>query len=112
MNIVTTITNDPRQSFQVALDTGDTIYFNLYFFQTQNNWYYDFTYNDYTCNGSRVALSPNSIRHLRNILPFGIAFLSDGNVEPFNLDDFKSGRVQMAILDSAEVQEVEELIYS
>ena len=112
MKLINNLTDNPRQSFQVALDTGDTVQFKLYYYITQKSWFFDFTYNNYTSNGNRVVLSPNTLRHLKNIIPFGLAFIAEGNVEPFELSDFSSGRVGMYILNSDEVAEIESTIYN
>ncbi len=112
MKQINTITSDAVQSFQVPLDDGGTVYFKLYFYITQNSWFFDFTYNDYTCNGSRVVLTPNALRHLKNILPFGIAFLCEKQVEPFKLDDFSTGRITMNILNKEEVQQLEDEVFN
>lgn len=111
MKQISNLTNDPRQEFQVFTEDGNTLYITLYYYITQKSWYYDFTYGDYTCLGSRVVLTPNSIRHLKNILPFGIAFLTDSKAEPYSLEDFASGRIKMYILNKDEVQEIESSIY-
>lgn len=112
MQLINTITDEPKQSFQVYIEGNDTLYIKLYYCITQKSWFYDFSYKNYTCNGSRVVLTYNSIRHLKNLLPFGIAFLTDGNAEPCSLNDFSSGRIKMYILDSNEVNEVESEIYN
>jgi hypothetical protein len=111
MKQINNLTNDPKQEFQVFTEDGTTLYITLYYYITQKSWFYDFTYGDYTCQGSRVVLTPNSIRHLKNILPFGIAFLTDSKAEPYSLDDFSSGRIKMYILNQDEVREIESTIY-
>lgn len=112
MQLINTITDEPRQSFQLYIDGGETLYITLYYYITQRSWFYDFTYSNYTCKGSRVVLTYNSIRHLKNLLPFGIAFLTDSNAEPFNINDFSSGRIKMYILDKNEVEEIESDIFN
>lgn len=112
MNQITSLTDNPRQSFQVPISAGEYIQFELYYYVTQKSWFFDFTYNNYTAKGNRVVLSPNTLRHLKNIIPFGLAFMADGNVEPFDLTDFSSGRVKMYILNTDEVEEIESTIYN
>lgn len=109
---ITSITNKPKQTFRVSLDTGDQVEMALYFLPTQYSWYYDFTYKSYTSNGNKVVLSPNSIRNLRHILPFGIAFIASGVVEPYSLDDFYTDRVSMYVLNADEVQQIEEAVFN
>lgn len=111
MNQITSLTSSPRQSFQFSIDTGDIVSFYLYYYITQKSWFFDFTYKNYTAKGNRVVLTPNALRHLKNIIPFGIAFMSEGNVEPFDIEDFASGRVRLYILNQEEVKEIESNIY-
>ena len=84
------LTDNARQRMTVTLDNGDSVEFSIYYYLTQRSWFFDFTYNDYVCKGQRMVLTPNALRHLRNILPFGIAFTAEGNVEPYDINDFKN----------------------
>lgn len=111
MNQVTGLTSDYKQSFQILTQDGEIVYFNLYYYMTQQSWFFDFTYKNYTCNCERVVLTPNALRHLKNIIPFGVAFYSNDKVEPIFVDDFETGRVQMLILNNEEVKEVELNVY-
>ncbi len=58
-------------------------------------WYYDFTYKNFTVNCSKVVLSPNSVRTFKRLIPFGLAFISNGDTDPFEIDSFSSGQVNM-----------------
>lgn len=111
MNEITSLTNDPRQSFSVPIDGGEMAQFKLYYYITQKSWFFDLSYGNYTANGSRVVLTPNALRHLKDIIPFGVAFIAQGMVEPFDIEDFASGRVKMCILNKSEVEEIESTIY-
>ncbi len=113
MKQINNLTNEPVQQFQVFTEDSTTLYIKLYYYVTQKSWFFDFSFGDYVCTGSRVTITPNALRHLKNILPFGIAFLTtDGsNVEPYSLEDFASGRVTVNILSSDEVTEIENEVY-
>ena len=112
MKQVTSFTEASFQRQQIPLDDGETIDFLLYYLPTQHSWYFDFTYNNYTSRGNKVVLSPNTLRHLRKIIPFGIGFMAQSNVEPYSISDFSSNRIQMFVLNSDDVQEIEETIYN
>lgn len=112
MQEITSITNEPRQRMQLVLENNDTVDFRLYYSLRNQAWYFDFTYNDIIDNCLKVVLTPNALRHLKRIIPFGIAFATDGYVEPFQLDDFSSGRVKMYVLNQEEVQYVEQEIFN
>lgn len=111
MDQVTGITAEYRQNFQFLTTKGEKVDFNLYYYLTQQSWFFDFTYKDYTCNCQRVVLTPNALRHLKNIIPFGIAFYSEDKVEPIFIDDFETERVKMLVLSSDEVKELEQNLY-
>ena len=111
MEQVSGITSDYKQSFQFLAPNGEMVDFSLYYYITQQSWFFNFKYKDYVCNCQKVVLTPNALRHLKNIIPFGIAFHSNDKVEPIFIDDFESDRVKMLILNSDEVKEVESNIY-
>lgn len=105
------LTNDPSQTFTYQVDGGDELTVKLYYYATQKSWFFDISYGDYTCNGMRVTLSYNALRHLKNIIPFGICFYCDTSVEPFDIDDFATGRVTMNILTQDEVEQIEQEVF-
>lgn len=112
MQLITQITNNPKQTMQLVLDTKELVQFNLRFMPTQMSWYCDVIYNDISIYGLKVALFPNLLRHFRNMLPFGIGFSANDHVEPFSIEDFTNGRVQMFILNKQEVEEVESVVFN
>ena len=109
---ITTLTNDIKQRHTLVLEDNETVDFLLYYSLRQQSWYYDFQYNDFICNGSKVVLTPNALRQFKRILPFGFAFYSDSSVEPFRQDDFSSGRVRFFILNQSDIEEIEETVYN
>lgn len=112
MNIITSLTSQPRQRFTLKLDDNTIAIMELYYYASQKSWYFDIEYGEYQNKGNKVVLTLNAIRHLRNKLPFGIAFVSNSMADAFMLDDFSSGNVLMLLLNKEEVQEVEELFYA
>ena len=112
MEIITSLTSHPNQLHQLVLENRESAEFRLYYLGRQMSWYYDITYKELTINCQKVVLTPNSLRQFKNIIPFGIAFFSDSDIEPFKLDDFTSGRIKMGILNKEEVRQIEEEIYN
>ena len=112
MEIITSITGYPKQNFILRLENNEAVSISLYYYATQQSWYYDFEYNGYINKGNKVVLSLNALRHLRNRIPFGIAFLSGNNAEPFGLNDFLEQKVLMILLNKEDVQAVEDSIYN
>lgn len=58
-----------------------------------------------------MTLSFNALRQYKRLIPFGFAFVAEGSVEPFDINDFSSGRVSMYVLNSDEVKQIESEVY-
>ena len=112
MKQITSITSRAKQRMRLTLENNEVVDFMLYYLPRQQSWFYDFTYKDLTVNCSRVTLTPNALRQFKHIIPFGICFSSYDSVEPFNIDDFSSGRVGMYILNKEDVQLVESELFN
>lgn len=112
MRLVSSVTTEPKQRFVLKLDNNESVIIRLYYYSSQNSWYFDIEYNDYINNGNKVVLTMNALRHLRNILPFGIAFISSSSADPFQLEDFANGNVIMLLLNQDDVQEIEDTVYN
>lgn len=111
MQEVTTLTDSPKQRWTLVLDNNETAEFYLYYLSRMQAWYYDLEYKNFNVKCSKCVLTPNSLRSFRRILPFGIVFLSDDVLDPFQITDFASGRVKMYILNKDEVKNVEKELY-
>ena len=112
MRLITSITAEPKQRLVLQLDNNESAIINLYYYATQKSWYFDIEYKDYINKGNKVVLTMNALRHLRNRLPFGIAFLAGSAADPFQLEDFADGNVLMVLLNENDVQIIEETVYN
>lgn len=112
MKQITTITNAPKQRHSIVLENNETADFYLEYCGRMESWYFSISYKDTIQNCIKVVLTPNALRHLRRIIPFGIAFISESQVEPFRQDDFSAGRVELYLLNADEVKQIEQEIYN
>jgi len=112
MQIITSLTEQPKQKFNLKLDNNERATMRLYYYESQKSWYFDIEYNNRINRGNKVVLTFNALRHLKRLIPFGVGFISDSNADPFSLDAFTSQKVIMILLNQEEVQEIEETIYN
>ena len=112
MKNITSITAQPIQNFIIPLDNNESVNIKLYYYSSQKAWYYDFQYNDYVSCGNKVVLNMNSLRYLRNLIPFGIGFISNTNADPFQLESFVNQECMMVVWNEEEVQMLEDNIYN
>lgn len=101
---ITNLTSDARQKFTIIGENGEIIPTYLYYLPTQIGWFMDITYGTFTANGLRLCVSPNIISQWKNIIPFGLLCTSNDGQDPYYLDDFTTGRINIYLLNSDDVE--------
>lgn len=112
MKQITGLSANPKQEFKVQIEGGDIAIFNFYFLQSQIGWFFDITYDNFKSTGLRLVNSLNVLSPYFNILRFGLAVEVPDGAEPYFLDDFISGRVNLYVLSENEVKELEGIAYA
>lgn len=111
MKQITGLTSIPKQSIKMQVDGGDIVELAFYYKENQQGWFFDITYGDFICKTTKLTNCPNIIRQFQEVLPFGLGCSVNDGLEPYFLDDFETGRVEVFLLDSADVQYVGKTIY-
>lgn len=96
------------QSFATTASNGDVINMTVYFKSAIQQWFIDIEWNSFVLRGKRVFSSPNILSQHEKIIPFGLACITEGGGEPFLVNDFSSGRVNIYLLSPEEVIEVQD----
>jgi hypothetical protein len=104
MRLIDKISDKAFQQFSVLSEDNKLINFTLRYLPTQRAWIADI--GDTT--GLHLTTSPNILRNLVNILSYGIAIITTDGLEPFFIDDFATGRCKMYLLNSADIQSIED----
>ena len=100
------------QKLATTASNGDTVNITLYFNAATQDWKMDVEWINFTLRGSRVFSSPNMLSQYEKIIPFGLAVITEGIGDPFLVNDFSQGRVNMYILSPEEVEEVQDFYVS
>ena len=96
------------QKLTTTASNGDTVSMTLYFNPAVQEWFFDLEWKTFALKGTRVFSSPNILSQYESIIPFGLACITDGIGEPFLVNDFSSGRVNIYLLSPEEVIEVQD----
>lgn len=112
MQQITSITSYPCQEMQLVLDNNETVDFKIYYNARTQNWFFDLVYKEIKINCVKIVLHPNILRQFRKFIPFGIMFSANDKVEPFQDTSFANGDCIMYVLNSEEVQQIEDSIYN
>lgn len=110
MNLVDTISDDANQLLQVVLDTGETVQLELVFRPAIQRWSISVLASSIEIDGLNLCVFPNILRAWRQVIDFGLACIADDGVDPFQLDDFSTGRCRLYVLDAADVSAIEAAI--
>ena len=101
MTLVNNLNNNAKQKTQIALADGSLVVLTLNYRPAVQRWFVDVAYKStFGLNGIGLSIHPNIIRSFRMVVPFGIAITAVDGVDPFDVNDFANGRVQLFILDN------------
>lgn len=116
MQIITGITSDPKQQISIPLPDGTSVSLGLSFRPQQKGWFYDIAYSTPTVNfqalGRRLVTSPNVLRQFQDVIPFGMALVASGGVEPTTQTGFTDGTLTLLLLDATDIADIESAIYT
>ena len=97
----------PVQTFRTPIEQG-VVQFKLYYRPAIQMWMIDIIFGAFIVNGLRVCNSPNILEQFTEIIPFGIQVNTETvGYEPTLIDDFSTGRAVLNVLDSDELQQIE-----
>lgn len=111
MNLITGITDQPKQQSTIILDDGSTVAFYLEYKPAQHGWFYDLTWGTFQITGQRLVSSPNILRQFRDQINWGIAILTNDNQEPLWQDSLVTGSSQIYLMNAADLAAVEAFVY-
>lgn len=111
MTRIDNITDDASQLIRLILDDGSIAVLTLNFSGTVERWTYNISYGTFADNGGNLCIMPNILRQFRNVIPFGLACVAEDGVDPFNVEDFARARVNLYVLNSADLVQIEQLAF-
>lgn len=111
MKQITELTNDAKQAYTIIGENGEQIPFNLYYYETQQSWYFDISYGNTIINGLKLTNFPNILRQWKHILPFGLGCTVTDGFDPYYIDDFVTSRVKVYLLNSSDVITIEQQVF-
>jgi hypothetical protein len=111
MQQILNITSEPKQQYQLLIENQGTITLQLEYVDSQLGWFFNVITSDDSSYCRRITNCPNLLRDKQNTLKFSLACTVENGLEPFSIDDFKSGNAKLYILSHDEVQYIGKEIY-
>lgn len=110
MKRITEITDSAIQTLNIVGENNERITLNLRYMPTQQGWYFNLSYEDFTVNGCRLVNHVNCLNSYKNLLPFGIFCTSANGLDPTFIDDFTTGRNSVYLLTNDDVDNIEVIV--
>lgn len=108
---ITNLTNFADQITQLQLVDGSIVTMELIYQGATERWIMNISYGDFEDDGIGVCCYPNLLRQWKEILPFGIACVTADQTDPFDINDFATGRAIIYLLDSADIIQIENTVF-
>lgn len=100
MIAITNLSADAHQKTTVLLADNTSVVVTLDFHPATQRWVVGVSRAEFTVKGIPLCVHPNLLRSFRQVASFGLACVSADGVDPFDINDFESGRVTLSVLDN------------
>jgi len=104
------LTNEASQLHHILLEDKTTAEITIAFLPSIQRWQIDISHERLTASGMLITNNPNFIRQYRHTAEFGLACIAVDGVDPFQIDDFSTGRVGLYLLEGTDLNYVEDTI--
>lgn len=108
---LTNLTNFADQLATLQLPDGSSATMELIYQGATERWIMNISYGSFVANGIGLCCYPNILRQWKEIIPFGLAFVTADQTDPFDINDFSSGRVLVYLLNQDDIAQVESSVF-
>lgn len=108
---ITNLTNFADQVTQLQLPDGSSATMELIYNGATERWTMNIAYGAFSSNGIGLCCYPNILRQFEEILPFGLAFVTADQTDPFDINDFSTGRVSVFLLTQADIAVINSTVF-
>jgi hypothetical protein len=112
MTKIDNLTSSADQTSTLILPDNTYARLRLRYRPRTQRWVADVSYpaRSFVAKGINLCCFPNVLRAWRELIPFGLAFMTSDFTDPFDINDFATGRVVAYLLDATDVAAVENTI--
>lgn len=106
------ITNDPSQNMNLTGIPGVSVSMALRYLPRMRLWMMSLAWENTIINGIIITAAPNMLRAFKNLIPFGLSCLTTNGLDPYGLQDFSTQAANLYLLDTTEVAQIEEGMFT
>lgn len=110
IRILNTLTDNAYQSVSFVTAEGETVTLILRFIPSQETWFLDVESNSLTTRGLALTSFVNLLDPYQNKISWGLYVWSVDGFDPWRIDDFTTGRIQLTITEGLECAIMQEYL--
>jgi len=97
---ITNISADAHQKTTVLLADNTSVVITLDFLPATQRWVVGLSRDTFEVKSIGLCVHPNLLRSYRQVIPFGLSCVASDGVDPFDINDFENGRIELYVLDN------------
>lgn len=105
MRRIQNISDDPIQRHTIVFAESEII-LTLRYYPTVRIWCFDAEYLDFEVHGLKLSAGVLHMRSRNQPFDFICRDLSGNGIDPFQLNDFTSGRCELYLLEPADMEQI------
>lgn len=102
IRLLNTLTNSAYQTVAFTTNEGKDVTLTLRFIPSQETWFIDVESEDLTVKGLALTSFIDLLDPYHNNISWGLYVWSADGFDPWRIDDFTSGRIQLAVMEDLE----------
>ena len=110
IRILNTLTDNAYQSVSFVTAEGETVTLTLRFIPSQETWFLDVESDSLTTRGLALTSFVNLLDPYQNKINWGLYVWSADGFDPWRIDDFTTGRIQVAVTEDLERAIIQEYL--
>jgi len=111
MKIIDRITDSALQTMILTGNANQKINVTLRFMPSQQGWFMDIRYNDFSVYGIHVVASVNLLQNYSNIIPFGFVCTTEQPIDPYRINAFKTQNAKLYLMNELDVKAFKEAFF-
>lgn len=108
--VLSTLTGSAYQKVSFDTNKGERVNLTFRYIPSQETWFVDVESNSLTVYGLALQTYVNLLDPYHNNLSWGLYVWSKDGLDPWQVDDFSSGRIQVAIIEDLELAVIQEIL--
>ena len=112
IKILTTLNENADQSLSFVTNKGEEVGLTFRFIPSQETWFLDVDSDSITIHGLALTAFVNLLDPYHNNIDWGLYVWSKDGFDPWQIDDFTSGRIKVAVIEDFEYSVIQEFLNS